>query len=145
MAFGGSSGGEEESLMGEINTTPLVDVMLVLLIIFMVTAPLFTHAVKIDLPHAKSQLNPEKPDTVVVVIDAKGAIYWNNSSVNEGDFQQLLAKAAASLPQPELHLRADKDSRYEPVARVMAMAQVAGMQKIGFVTDPTLIDQKTRP
>jgi len=145
MSFGSLSGGEEESLMGEINTTPLVDVMLVLLIIFMVTAPLFTHAVKIDLPHAKSQLNPEKPDTVVVVIDAKGAVFWNNGPINEIDLQEQLAKAAANQPQPELHLRADKDSRYEPVARVMAMAQVAGLQRVGFVTDPTLLDRNMRP
>jgi len=142
MAFGGLSGGDEESLMGEINTTPLVDVMLVLLIIFMVTAPLFTHAVKIDLPQAKSQLSPENPDTIALAIDAQGQIHWNNEAVAADDLMARFAQAAAKQPQPEMHLRADREVRYGVVARVMAEAQNAGLQKIGFVTDPTLLDPK---
>jgi biopolymer transport protein ExbD len=137
MAFGGLSGGSEEQLMSEINTTPLVDVMLVLLIIFMVTAPLFTHVVKIDLPKAQSQLNPEKPDTIALAIDAKGAVFWNNQPVDDGELPARFAAAAASKPQPELHLRADRDTRYQKLAAVMSAAQNAGLRKIGFVTDPS--------
>ena len=136
MAFGGF---EQDSgqPMAEINTTPLVDVMLVLLIIFMVTAPLFTHAVKIDLPHAQSQLNPEKPETITIAIDGMGRIYWNDQSVAEDALYDRFASAASLTPQPELHLRADKETRYEVIARVMADAQRAGLRKIGFVTDPS--------
>ncbi|MBX3666253.1 MAG: biopolymer transporter ExbD [Burkholderiales bacterium] len=139
MAFGGLSGGSEEQLMGEINTTPLVDVMLVLLIIFMVTAPLFTHAVKIDLPKAQSQLNPEKPDAITLAIDAKGAAFWNNQPVDDDELAARFAAAAAGDPQPELHLRADRDTRYQKLAWVMSTAQNAGISKIGFVTDPKLL------
>lgn len=138
MAFGGLSGGDDQPLMSEINTTPLVDVMLVLLIIFMVTAPLFTHAVKIDLPQTQSQLNPEKPDTIALTIDASGAVFWNNDPLRDADLAPRFAQAAAKQPQPELHLRADRDTRYQKVAQVMAAAQNAGLQKIGFVTDPDL-------
>jgi len=136
MAFGSFSD-RDEQLMAEINTTPLVDVMLVLLIIFMVTAPLFTHAVKIDLPQAQSQLNPEKPDTIALAIDASGRIHWNNEPVEEAALSERFRAAAARDPQPELHLRADRDTRYQVIARVMADAQRAGLKKIGFVTDPS--------
>ena len=138
MAFGGLSGGDDQPLMSEINTTPMVNVMLVLPIIFMVTAPLFTHAVKIDLPQAQSQLNPEKPDTIALTIDAHGALFWNNEVVRDDDLAPRFAEAAAKKRQPELHLRADRDTRYQKVAQVMAAAQTAGLQKIGFVTDPVL-------
>ena len=136
MAFGGFSQGGEQPPMSEINVTPLVDVMLVLLIIFMVTAPLFTHAVKIDLPQAKSPVNPEKPDTIALSIDAQGRVYWNDRPVADADLYARLQQEALRKPQPELHLRADKDTRYQKVAEVMAAAQSSGMQKIGFVTDP---------
>ena len=136
MAFGGF---EQESgqPMAEINTTPLVDVMLVLLIIFMVTAPLFTHAVKIDLPQAQSQLNPDKPETIALAIDATGKIYWNDQPIEEVALFERFQRAAAVVPQPELHLRADRDTRYQVLAGVMADAQRAGLRKIGFVTDPS--------
>jgi len=122
--------------MAEINTTPLVDVMLVLLIIFMVTAPLFTHAVKIDLPHAQSQLNPEKPTTIALAIDRAGKIFWNDEPISEDALAGRFSQAAAETVQPELHLRADRDTRYQVIAKVMADAQRAGLKKIGFVTDP---------
>lgn len=136
MAFGGF---EQESgqPMSEINTTPLVDVMLVLLVIFMVTAPLFTHAVKIDLPQAQSQLNAEKPETIALAIDAAGKVYWNNEPVAEESLYGRFERAATATPQPELHLRADRDTRYHVIARIMADAQRAGLKKIGFVTDPS--------
>ncbi len=136
MAFGTLGQGDEQP-MAEINTTPLVDVMLVLLIIFMVTAPLFTHAVKIDLPRAQSELNAEKPDTIALAIDASGKVFWNNDAIDERALSERLAQAAALPTQPELHLRADQDTRYDVIARIMAQAQRVGLKKIGFVTDPT--------
>ncbi|MBI2312452.1 MAG: biopolymer transporter ExbD [Betaproteobacteria bacterium] len=136
MAFGGFNQEGEAPLMSEINTTPLVDVMLVLLIIFMVTAPLFTHAVKIDLPQAQSQVNPEKPDTVNLAIDERGRVFWNNEPVADAALPAHLAQAAQKTPQPELHLRADRNTRYQRIAEVMAAAQNAGIAKLGFVTLP---------
>ena len=135
MAFGAFDPNDSQP-MAEINTTPLVDVMLVLLIIFMVTAPLFTHAVKIDLPQAQSQLNPEKPTTIALSIDHSGQVYWNDEPISEAQLPERFARAAAERPQPELHLRADRDTRYQVIAKVMAEAQRAGLKKIGFVTDP---------
>jgi biopolymer transport protein ExbD len=137
MAFGGFEH-EAGQPMAEINTTPLVDVMLVLLIIFMVTAPLFTHAVKIDLPQAQSELNPEQPATIALAIDAAGKLYWNDQPVSEQALKERFAQAALLSPQPELHLRADRDTRYEVIARVMADAQRSGLRRIGFVTDPSV-------
>lgn len=136
MAFGTLGQGDEQP-MAEINTTPLVDVMLVLLIIFMVTAPLFTHSVKIDLPRAQSELNAEKPDTISLAIDAAGRVYWNNDAIDEGVLRERFVQAAALATQPELHLRADRDTRYDVIARIMAEAQRSGLKKIGFVTDPS--------
>jgi biopolymer transport protein ExbD len=136
MAFGTLGQGDEQP-MAEINTTPLVDVMLVLLIIFMVTAPLFTHAVKIDLPRAQSELDAEKPDTIALAIDAAGKVFWNNDAIDDSALSERFAQAAALPTQPELHLRADRDTRYDVIARIMAQAQRAGLKKIGFVTDPT--------
>jgi biopolymer transport protein ExbD len=136
MAFGTLGQGDEQP-MAEINTTPLVDVMLVLLIIFMVTAPLFTHAVKIDLPRAQSELNAEKPDTIALAIDATGKLYWNNDAIDEDALRDRFVQAAAHATQPELHLRADRDTRYNVIARIMAEAQRSGLKKIGFVTDPS--------
>ena len=128
MAFGGF---EQESgqPMAEINTTPLVDVMLVLLVIFMVTAPLFTHAVKIDLPRAQSQLNPDKPETISIAIDAAGKIYWNDQPVIEDALFDRFTRAATATPQPELHLRADRETRYQVIARVMAGRAARGVAK----------------
>jgi len=136
MAFGGFDQDSGQP-MAEINMTPLVDVMLVLLVIFMVTAPLFTHAVKIDLPQAQSQLNPEKPETIAIAIDAAGRVFWNDQPVVEDALYDRFRRAATVTPQPELHLHADKETRYQVIARVMADAQRAGLRKIGFVTDPS--------
>jgi biopolymer transport protein ExbD len=140
MFLANATSDDDQSPMAEINTTPLVDVMLVLLIIFMVTAPLFTHAVKVDLPQAKSQVNPEKPDTIAIAIDSDGRLFWNNEAMRDEDLSSRLTQSAAKAPQPELHLRADRNTRYEKIAQVMAAAQNAGIQKIGFVTDPRLLD-----
>ena len=137
MAFGVFDRADDQP-MAEINTTPLVDVMLVLLVIFMVTAPLFTHAVRIDLPQARSQPAVEKPDTVAVSIDAAGGLRWNEDSIEKAELSRRLARAAAGTPQPEVHLRAHRDTRYQTIADVMSEAQRAGIRKLGFVTDPNV-------
>ncbi|MGH8582689.1 MAG: ExbD/TolR family protein [Gammaproteobacteria bacterium] len=136
MSFGSFESSARKTPMAEINTTPLVDVMLVLLIIFIITAPLLTHAVKIDLPEASSQPNPDKPDIVTLAIDADGSLYWNDQPINEGELEARLMSAAGQKPQPELHLRADRTTVYERLAKVMSTAQNAGIERMGFVTLP---------
>jgi biopolymer transport protein ExbD len=136
MAFGGFNENKHSAPMAEINVTPMVDVMLVLLVIFIITAPLFTHAIKLDLPQAQSAPAPEKPETVSLSINATGAIFWNDKAVTRKDLDARLADAAKKAPQPELQLRADKSTRYEVIAQVMAAAQNNGLTKMGFVTDP---------
>lgn len=130
------SAGEHTQPMSEINTTPLVDVMLVLLVIFIITAPLLTHAVKIDLPQASSQPVVEKPEVVSLSIDGAGAVYWNDALVNATQLRLNLQQAAAKTPQPELQIRADQATRYQVLAEVMADAQNAGVTKLGFVSEP---------
>ncbi len=122
--------------MSEINTTPLVDVMLVLLVIFIITAPLLTHAVKIDLPQASSQPLPEKPDVISVSIDASGKMYWNDVPMVPGELKLKLQQISTQKPQPELNIRADKETRYQVLAEVMADAQNVGISKLGFVSEP---------
>jgi biopolymer transport protein ExbD len=126
----------DDQPMAEINMTPLVDVMLVLLIIFMVTAPLFTHAVRIDLPRARSTPSVDQPQNVTLSIDAAGAVRWNTELVAEEALAQRLAQAAARDPQPEMQLRADRDARYEAVARLLSQVQRAGLTRLALVTDP---------
>jgi biopolymer transport protein ExbD len=137
MAFGGFDNNRQGAPMADINVTPMVDVMLVLLVIFIITAPLFTHAVKLDLPAAQSAPAPEKPETVTLSIDPAGAIFWNDAPVSPADLPARMAAAAQKQPQPELQLRADKATRYEVIAQVMATAQSNGLTKLGFVTEPT--------
>eukprot|EP01037_Dinobryon_pediforme_P018998 gene18998-19343_t len=122
--------------MAEINVTPMVDVMLVLLVIFILAAPMFTHALQLDLPTAKSSPAPEKPQTVSIAIDAAGKLYWQDQPVTQDVLNQRMAVAAKHEPQPEVQLRADKGTRYEVIAEVMSAAQGNGLTKIGFVTDP---------
>jgi biopolymer transport protein ExbD len=137
MAFGSLDSSSNKQPMAEINTTPLVDVMLVLLVIFIITAPLFTHAIKLELPTAQSPLSSEKPETITVSIDPQGKLFWNNEALASDEVLKQKLTAVASQPQPELQLRADKDTRYQRIASVMAAAQQAGLSKIGFVTQPT--------
>ena len=120
MAFGSYNDGDSRPLQSDINMVPLIDVMLVLLIVFMITAPLLTHSVKIDLPQASCSPTEQKPETVALSIDGEGRVFWNNEAVDEVALPARLAAAAAHMPQPELHLRADRDTRYEVIARVMA-------------------------
>ena len=136
MSFGGFNDNQNSAPMADINVTPMVDVMLVLLVIFIITAPMFTHALKLDLPTAQSALAPEKPETITLGIDAAGKLYWNDQPVSEEEMDSRLADAAGKKPQPELQLRADKSTRYQTIAEVMSAAQSAGLTKLGFVTDP---------
>jgi biopolymer transport protein ExbD len=121
--------------MSEINVTPLVDVMLVLLIIFMITAPLMTHRIRIDLPQANpnvQETNP--PEPIDLAVRATGDLFWNDEPVTEAILQAQLRVAAQKNPQPELQIRADKTTEYQKIAAVMADAKAAGMVKIGFIT-----------
>ncbi|HEY4375202.1 MAG TPA: biopolymer transporter ExbD [Burkholderiales bacterium] len=137
MAFGSFNKGGESAPMAEINMVPLIDVMLVLLVIFIVTAPLLTNAVKIDLPKATSQPNLTKPDNIQFAINAQGQLFWNGEQVSRSEAQKRFAEQGKHNPQPELHLHADKTTQYQVVAEVMADASNAGLSKIGFVSDPS--------
>ena len=134
MAFGTQD--ESDEVMNEINMTPLVDVMLVLLIIFIITVPVMKHAVNIDLPRATNQPEDTKPQTVRLSVASDGSYYWNENKVTDEAMAAMLKEEGAKDPRPELHIRGDKDVRYERVAQAMAAAQQAGVRKIGFVTDP---------
>ncbi len=134
MAFGTQD--DTDEVMNEINMTPLVDVMLVLLIIFMITIPVMKHAINIDLPRATNQPLDAKPQTIRLSVDEQGQYFWNETPVSDDAMQLQLKAAAAQNPQPELHIRGDKAVRYERVAQAMAAAQLAGVRKIGFITEP---------
>ncbi|NMM12686.1 MAG: biopolymer transporter ExbD [Rhodoferax sp.] len=134
MAFGTQD--EPDEVMNEINMTPLVDVMLVLLIIFIITVPVMKHAVNVDLPRATNQAQVVKPQTILLSVNAQGNYYWNETRVEDDALPALLQAEAAKTPQPDLHIRGDKDVRYERVAQAMAAAQQAGVKKIGFITEP---------
>ena len=134
MAFGTQD--EMDDVMNEINMTPLVDVMLVLLIIFIITVPVMKHSVNIDLPRATNEAQNIKPETVRLTVDAQGVYYLNEAKVEDTDLAPRFRVAALQNPQPELHIRGDKAVRYERVAQAMAAAQQAGLRKIGFVTEP---------
>src|SRR5579862_5294764 len=136
MAFGSFDRKNASAPMAEINMVPLIDVMLVLLVIFIVTAPLLTHAVKLDLPKATSQPNLTKPENIQFGIDSRGALYWNGEVVDKATMIRRFGAAAKQSPQPELHLHADKATQYQVLAEVMSEASKAGLTRIGFVSDP---------
>ncbi|MCI0653611.1 MAG: biopolymer transporter ExbD [Methylococcaceae bacterium] len=133
---GFNRGNRQPQPMAEINTTPLVDVMLVLLVIFILTAPLLTHSLKIDLPQAKSQPNPEKMDTITLSINADSRLFWDGAPIEDQELSARLTTAARKDPQLELHIRASKTTSYQRLATVLSAAQRAGINKIGFVTEP---------
>ncbi len=137
MAFGSFDQEGRSAPMNEINMVPLIDVMLVLLIVFMITAPLLTHSIKIDLPTAASEATNEEPETITLAIDEAGRFFWNNDPIDELVLHARLEEAAARPVQPELHLRADRETRYQTLAEVMSAARRAGIQKLGFITVPT--------
>lgn len=136
MSFGGFNDNKQGAPMADINVTPMVDVMLVLLVIFIMTAPLFTHAVKLDLPAAQATPTVETAETITLSIDGQGSLYWNEEPLPAEAMAARMANAAQQKPLPELQLRADKGTRYEIIAQVMAAAQSNGLTKIGFITDP---------
>lgn len=136
MAFASLESSDDNEPLAEINMVPLIDVMLVLLIIFMVTAPLLTHAVKVELPRAASAPERSQPHDIQLAIDAAGQVFWNGQPVVEAQFVEHLQLAAVEQPQPELHIRAERTTPYENVAKVMSEAAKQGLTRIGFVTDP---------
>ena len=137
MAFASLESGDDDAPLTEINMVPLIDVMLVLLIIFIVTAPLLTHAVKVDLPKAASSVNQTKPDNVQLAIDAGGQVFWNGEAVDASAFNARLQAAGIQQPQPEIHIRAERVTPYEKVAQLMSDAARNGLSRIAFVTDPS--------
>jgi biopolymer transport protein ExbD len=136
MAFGGFHRSGSDALMAEINMIPLIDVMLVLLVIFIITAPLLTHSVRIDLPKATSKPNITRADNIQLGIKAGGEVYWNGEVVDAQELVGRMAAAGKLDPQPEVHIRADATAEYGIVAKVMAAAARSGLTKIGFVSDP---------
>ena len=136
MAFGSFDSRRHQGPMAEINVVPLVDVMLVLLVIFIITAPLLTNSVKIDLPKASSSPNIIKPDHIEFAIREDGSFFWSGEKVGKESLAARFAQEAKKQPQPELHIRADKMAHYELVAQVMSAAAKAGLTRIGFVTQP---------
>ncbi|MES2950151.1 MAG: biopolymer transporter ExbD [Pseudomonadota bacterium] len=138
MAFGmqEATSDDDTEVMNEINMTPLVDVMLVLLIIFIITVPVMKHAISVELPQVSSERQNLKPETIQLSVDAQGAYFLNQTAVTEEVLVNQLQAEAAKEPQPELHIRGDKAVRYEFVAQAMATAKQAGLRKIGFITEP---------
>ncbi|HEX5801846.1 MAG TPA: biopolymer transporter ExbD [Azospira sp.] len=139
MAFASLDTGGDDAPLAEINMVPLIDVMLVLLIIFMVTAPLLTHTVKVDLPKAASVADTGRGDAIQLAIDAAGRLHWNGEALDADAFAARLAAAGAQQPPPELHLRAERTTPYERVAQVMSEAARHRLTRIGFVTDPSTV------
>jgi biopolymer transport protein ExbD len=137
MAMSVGSQGEEQSVMAAINTTPLVDVMLVLLIIFLITIPVINKTVKVTLPKAVNIPTQTKPENVTIAVDRDGTIYWNDGRIpNKDALLAHIKDAAVKVPQPEIHIRADKDSKFEAVGRVLYAIQRGGVVKVGFITEP---------
>ena len=136
MAMGSFNSQQNQMPTAEINMTPLVDVMLVLLIIFIITAPLMTHQVPVDLPRAASTPTPEKPMTLQVSINADNAIFVGAEAVDRNILENRFREAVAKDANVEMHLKADRATRYETVAEAMSAARRAGLTKIGFVTQP---------
>jgi biopolymer transport protein ExbD len=135
MNVGGS--GEEQAVMANINTTPLVDVMLVLLIIFLITIPVINKTVKVDLPKAVNIPTQTKPENITVAVDKAGEIFWNDRRMpNKEELLAHIKEAAVRHPQPEIHIRADRDAKFEAVGRVLYAIQRGGVVKVGFLTEP---------
>jgi len=132
----GSSGGDAE-LNSTINTTPLVDVMLVLLIIFLITIPVITKTVKVSLPKAANIATQTKPENITIAVDSQGNIYWNNEQVGTRDqLVEMIKAEAVKDPQPEIHIRGDSNARFEDIGRVIYSIQRGGIVKVGFITEP---------
>jgi biopolymer transport protein ExbD len=137
MSAGNAGLEEEDKSISEINVTPLVDVMLVLLIIFLITIPVITQSVKVDLPKAANIPTQTKPENINIAVDGEGNVFWNTLLVPTQDaLLERIKQVAVMDPQPEIHLRGDRATSYEHIGRVMVAAQRGGIQKIGFITEP---------
>jgi biopolymer transport protein ExbD len=137
MAMSLQGSGEEQSVMANINTTPLVDVMLVLLIIFLITIPVINKTVKVDLPKAVNIPTQTKPENITIAVDKAGNTYWNDRRIpNKDELLTHIKDAAVKVPQPEIHIRADRDAKFEAVGRVLYAIQRGGVVKVGFITEP---------
>jgi biopolymer transport protein ExbD len=139
MSMSVPSGGGDDNMeaMSTINTTPLVDVMLVLLIIFLITIPVITKTVPVNLPKAVNIPTQTKPENITVAVDADGNMYWNNSKLANRDvLLNFIKSVAVKKPQPEIHIRADKNTHFESVGRVIYTIQRGGVIKVGFITEP---------
>jgi biopolymer transport protein ExbD len=135
MSVGGSEG--EDEVMSAINTTPLVDVMLVLLIIFLITIPVITQTVKVDLPKVANEPTKTKPENITVAVNAAGDIFWNQSQVaDDTQLLELIKKVAVQNPQPEIHIRGDSETKFGAIGRTMFMVQRGGVVKVAFITEP---------
>jgi biopolymer transport protein ExbD len=128
---------DDDKPMSEINTTPLVDVMLVLLILFLITIPVITQSVKVDLPKAANIPTQTKPENINIAVDAEGRVFWNTALVpNQEALLERIKQVAVMDPQPEIHLRGDRGTAYEHIGRVMVACQRGGIMKVGFITEP---------
>lgn len=136
MAFGGGLDPDNE-IMSEINMTPLVDVMLVLLIIFILTVPVLTHSVKVDLPRVSNEQQQITPQTVTLTVKADGSLFWDDKTITPEQLTLQLTEQAQKQSQPEIHIRADKTAPYEYVLKTMALVQQAGLVKLGFISEPS--------
>ena len=136
MAFASFDARHASAPVSEINMVPLIDVMLVLLVIFIITAPLLTNAVKLELPKASSQVNPVVADKIEFAIDGRGSLFWNGELVTRAEAAKRFAEASKKRPQPEVHLRADQAVAYRVVAQTLADTSKAGLTKVGFISEP---------
>ena len=137
MTASGTGMEHDERPMSEINTTPLVDVMLVLLILFLITIPVITQSVKVDLPKAANIPTQTKPENIIIAVDAEGNVFWNTAMVPSQDaLLERIKQVAVMDPQPEIHVRGDRATAYEHIGRVIVICQRGGIQKVGFITEP---------
>ncbi|MDE2476477.1 MAG: biopolymer transporter ExbD [Alphaproteobacteria bacterium] len=136
MAMSLPSGGDEDEINSTINTTPLVDIMLVLLIIFLITIPVVIKSVPISLPVATNIVTVTKPENVVLAVDKSGNYFWNDAPVTNEELLDMLKMVAVKVPQPEVHIRGDRDVRFESIGRIMADLQRSAILKVGFITNP---------
>ena len=127
---------DDDRAISEINVTPLVDVMLVLLIIFLITIPVITQSVKVDLPKAANIPTQTKPENITIAVDREGNTYWNTMRVTQDQLLERLRAVATQNPQPEVHVRGDRGTKYEHIGRVIVLCQRSNILKVGFITEP---------
>jgi biopolymer transport protein ExbD len=137
MSMNVGSSGDEDEVVSAINTTPLVDIMLVLLIIFLITVPVVTTSIPVELPKERNEVRETKPENITISVDEQGRIFWNDLQIKNNDaLIERLKKISVLVPQPEVQIRGDGRGRYEGVGRVIYAAQRAGIAKVGFITEP---------